>query len=390
MRLLLLLFTTFLFSFACNPSQETNPTITLGASQFEEYIPLLKNKNVGLVVNQTSVIGNTHLVDTLLSLGVEVRSIFAPEHGFRGVADAGEHVQDGIDTKTGVSIISLYGEHKKPTTDDLLDIDVIIFDIQDVGVRFYTYISTMHYVMEACAEQNKKFIVLDRPNPNGHYVAGPVLDLTYKSFVGMHPIPIVHGLTVGELAQMINGEGWMKNNVKCDLSVIKMKNYTHETPYSLPIKPSPNLPNDRSIALYPSLCLLEPTIMSIGRGTSFPFQVVGYPDSTYGNFVFTPVSTEGASKYPKHQDKNCYGEDLRINSNDSNFTLKWIIKYYQKYNSTAFITSENFFDKLAGNSTLRTQLKEGMLEKDIEATWQDDLNIYLKKRSNYLLYVDFK
>ena len=389
MRLILLIFAAF-FSLACNTSKKTTPSIIMGAIQFEEYLPLIKNKRVGLVVNQTSVIGTTHLVDTLLSMGVEIKSIFAPEHGFRGVADAGEHVKDGIDTKSGLPIISLYGEHRKPTTEDLQDIDVILFDIQDVGVRFYTYISTMHYVMEACAEQNKKMIVLDRPNPNGHYVAGPVLDLAFRSFVGMHPIPIVHGLTVGELAQMINGEEWLKDKVKCDLMVVKMKNYTHKTPYSLPIKPSPNLPNDRAIALYPSLCLLEPTIMSVGRGTPFPFQVVGYPDSTYGSFLFTPVSTKGASKYPKHQDQNCFGEDLRINPKELEFSLKWILNYYKKYNSTAFITSESFFDKLAGNDTLRGLLKQGMSEKDIKATWQNDLNIYLKKRSNYLLYSDFK
>lgn len=360
--------------------------LKVGAEQLDQYMPLLKGKQVGLVVNQTSLVGNTHLVDTLLTLGVDVRKVFAPEHGFRGKSDAGEHVEDGIDKKTGTPIISLYGNHKKPTVEDLENIDIVIFDIQDVGVRFYTYISTMHYVMEACAEQNKKMIVFDRPNPNGHYVAGPVLDTAYQSFVGMHPIPIVHGLTVGELAKMINGEGWLANTITCNLTVIEMKGYTHSTHYSLPIKPSPNLPNDRAITLYPSLCLLEPTVMSIGRGTDSPFQVIGYPDSTYGTYSFTPVSIEGASKYPKHENETCYGENLWPKSKGSEFTLKWLKKYYNKHGQEGFFTSTSFFDKLIGNSTLRKQLQEGKTAEEIEKTWEPELTRYKKMREKYLLY----
>ncbi len=365
-------------------------SLLIGAAQFDSYLPLLKDKRVALIVNQTSMVGNVHLVDTLLSKQINIIKIFAPEHGFRGAADAGEHIEDGIDVKTNLPIISLYGKHKKPTVEDLKDIDVVIFDIQDVGVRFYTYISTMHYVMEACAEQKKRFIVLDRPNPNGHYIAGPVLDLKFKSFVGMHPIPIVHGLTVGELAKMINGEMWLANELICDLEVIKMKGYTHDTLYILPVKPSPNLPNQRSIDLYPSLCLLEPTIMSIGRGTSFPFQVVGHPDSTYGDFNFNPVSIEGASKYPKHENKKCYGVDLRSTPTHTNFTISWLFTYYQKNPSKTFFTSSDFFDKLVGNGTFRTQLLAGASQDEIEKSWEDDLKKYAVLRNKYLLYPDFQ
>lgn len=367
------------------PQKEKN-SIVVGAEQFKEYLPLLKNKRVGLVVNQTSLVGKEHLVDTLIALGVDAQEVFAPEHGFRGKKDAGEHIVDGVDKKTGLRIGSLYGSHKKPTREDFENLDVIIFDIQDVGVRFYTYISTMHYVMEACAEQNKKLIVLDRPNPNGYYVAGPVLDTAYRSFVGMHPIPIVHGLTVGELAKMINGEGWLANSVICDLTVIKMKGYTHSTHYSLPVKPSPNLPNDRSITLYPSLCLLEPTVMSIGRGTDSPFQLIGYPDSTYGDYSFTPIRIDGASKYPKHQNKICYGENLWPKSKGSRFTLKWLIKYYQKHGKDGFFTLESYFDKLVGNSTLRKQLEQGLSEEEIEHSWETELTQYKILREKYLLY----
>lgn len=361
------------------------PTI-IGAAQFDSYLPLLKNKNIALVVNQTSMVGNTHLVDTLLSQNIAIKKIFAPEHGFRGMADAGEHVEDGIDKKTKLPIISLYGKHRKPTLEDFENIDVVIFDIQDVGVRFYTYISTMHYVMEACAEQNKKFIVLDRPNPNGQYIAGPVLDLEFRSFVGMHPIPIVHGLTVGELAQMINGEKWLKNEIFCDLEVIKVKGYSHEDNYVLPVKPSPNLPNQRSILLYPSLCLLEPTIISIGRGTNFPFQVAGYPDSTYGEFNFQPVSIEGASKYPKHENNVCYGEDLRELPTNTGFSIEWLVKYYQKHPSDSFFTSPSFFDKLAGTSTLRKQIQSGISQQKIEESWKIDLNSYAEMSKKYRIY----
>ncbi len=358
----------------------------MGAANFKQYMPLLKGRNVALVVNQTSVVSQTHLVDTLLALGVSIKKIFAPEHGFRGRADAGEHVKDGFDKKTNLPIISLYGKHKKPTVNDLKNIDVVVFDIQDVGVRFYTYISTMHYVMEACAEQNKKLLILDRPNPNGHYIAGPVLDTAFQSFVGMHPIPIVHGLTVGELAHMINGEKWLKNGIQCDLQVIKVEGYSHSTPYELPIKPSPNLPNQQSILLYPSLCLLEPTIVSIGRGTPFPFQVTGFPDSIYGDFTFTPVSTKGASKYPKHENETCFGEDLRQTPLNTRFTIKWLLKNYMVNPSDSFFTSPSFFDKLAGNSTLREQIMAGKSEQEIEASWVNELEEYKEKSKKYIIY----
>jgi len=381
--LLILLITSTL---SCKTQDKVSTKIVVGAAQFNNYLSLLKNKNIALVVNQTSMVSNIHLVDTLLAQGVSIKKIFAPEHGFRGVADAGEHIEDGIDVKTQLPIISLYGKHRKPTKEDLSNIDIVVFDIQDVGVRFYTYISTMHYVMEACAEQNKKFIVLDRPNPNGQYIAGPVLDLAYQSFVGMHPIPIVHGLTVGELAQMINGEKWLKNGIECDLEVVKIQGYSQLSNYTLPIKPSPNLPNQRSILLYPSLCLLEPTVMSIGRGTTFPFQVIGFPDSTYGAFTFTPVSIEGASKYPKHENKKSFGEDLRELPIDTKFTVKWLLEYYRKNPSDSFFTSPDFFDKLAGNSTLRSQIKKGLSEQEIEKSWRAELEKYRKMSLKYRIY----
>jgi len=387
MRLVLGLLIVIITTANCQTTKEVSTNeLIVGAAQLDAYLPALQGKNIALIVNQTSTIGSTHVVDTLMSLGINIKKIFAPEHGFRGAADAGEHVQDGVDKKTGLPIISLYGKHRKPTVEDLNDIDIVIFDIQDVGVRFYTYISTMHYVMEACAEQNKEFIVLDRPNPNGNYVAGPVLDLEFQSFVGMHPIPIVHGLTVGELAMMINGEKWLNNGIQCNLNVVKIANYTHSTTYVLPIKPSPNLPNQQSILLYPSLCLLEPTIMSIGRGTDFPFQVIGYPDSLYGAFTFTPVSIEGASKYPKHEDKECFGEDLRNTSENTKFTVAPILKYYNKHPSDSFFTSPSFFDKLAGNDILRVQIKEGLTQEEIEGSWQKELNAYKNMSSIYKLY----
>mgnify|MGYP002713022973 CR=1 FL=1 len=386
MRSLFSLLLLLSFFSACQ-SQQPDKSVALGAQQFEQYLPLLEGKKVGLVVNQTSMIGSTHLVDTLLALDIDIEKIFAPEHGFRGSAGAGEHIENGTDSKTGLPIISLYGSHKKPTNEDFSGIDVVIFDIQDVGVRFYTYISTMHYVMEACAEQGKKCIVLDRPNPNGYYVAGPVLDTAYQSFVGMHPIPIVHGLTIGELAKMINGEHWLAKGATCDLTVSIMTNYKHSMRYSLPIKPSPNLPNDRSIALYPSLCLLEPTIISIGRGTEFPFQVTGYPDSTYGSFKFKPMPNPGAP-YPKHKNKTCYGEDLRNTPTQTGFTLKWLIFYYNKYKDDGFFTSPGFFDKLAGNNMLRKQIEEGKSEEEIKKSWAPELDKYIILRNKYLLYPD--
>ncbi len=359
---------------------------SLGAVQFESYLPELYGKRVGLVVNHTSIVGQaTHLVDTLLSLGIEVKKVFAPEHGFRGDIDAGEHLADSKDTRTGLPIVSLYGKNKKPTLAQLKEIEVLIFDIQDVGTRFYTYISTMHYAMEACAEQGKQFIVLDRPNPNGSYIDGPMLDPKLKSFVGMHPIPIVHGLTVGELALMINGEGWLANDIRCDLTVVPIKDYLHQANYSLPVPPSPNLPNDLSVRLYPSLCLFEGTQISVGRGTCDAFQMIGAPYQILGDFAFMPVSIVGMAKNPKYQDKLCYGKDFRNSQPKAAFTLKYLIEFYQKYPD-----KENFFngyfDTLVGTYQLKKQIKAGMSEKQIRQTWQEDLIKYKKLREKYILY----
>jgi uncharacterized protein YbbC (DUF1343 family) len=366
------------------------PPISPGAWQTEEYLPLLKGKSVALVVNPTSTIHDTHLVDSLIALGIDIKVIFSPEHGFRGKADAGEKVDNSIDEATGIPIISLYGKHRKPTAEDLQDVDIIVFDIQGVGVRFYTFISTMHYIMEGSAENNKPLIILDRPNPNGNYIAGPVLDSNYQSFVGMHPIPIVYGLTMGELAQMINKEGWLASE-KCDFTVIKNKNYSHKDTYELPVKPSPNLPNAKSIELYPYLCLFEPTSISIGRGTTYPFQVIGFPDSTYGDFSFTPVSIEGMSKYPKYEDQKCYGVDLREGENADNFSLSHLVNYYNKFGGgEAFFTSPSFFDKLAGSDNLRLQILAGKSATEIETSWSEALEDYKVLRKKYLLYDDFE
>lgn len=339
------------------------------------------------MVNHTSMVGETHLLDTLISLDVNVRKIFAPEHGFRGDADAGQLIQSDIDAKTGLSIISMYGKSKKPSSESLEDIDVVVFDIQDVGVRFYTYISSMHYMMEACAENNVQFVVLDRPNPNGDYFDGPVLQEAFQSFVGMHPIPVVHGLTVGELAQMINDEHWLKDNLKADLKVIPIQNYKHADFYSVPVKPSPNLPNDVSIRLYPSLCFFEATKISIGRGTYMPFQVIGYPDSCMGNFTFTPVSMQGMSKYPPQLDQLCYGIDLSQVDNKQQFTLQYFIDFMNKcVDLDTLVDRAHWFNLLAGNDTLLKKIKGGWSEEKIKRSWQEELNDYSKIRQKYLLY----
>ncbi len=349
------------------------------------YLPLLVNKKVGLVVNQTSMVGSTHLLDTLIACSIDVKRIFGPEHGFRGKADAGEKINNEIDVKTGISVVSLYGNNKKPFPEQLADIEVVVFDIQDVGVRFYTYISTLHYVMEACAENKKQLVVLDRPNPNGMYIDGPVLDTAFYSFVGMHPIPIVHGLTIGELALMINGEKWLKNDQVCDLKIVKCKNYYHREKYSVPVKPSPNLPNDLSIALYPSLCLFEGTNVSVARGTYFPFQAIGFPDSSYLGFYFTPQSIEGMAKEPIHLGKKCFGIDLRNTKPDYKFTLSYLIDFFKKSkNIDKYFNS--FFNKLAGNSQLMQQIKAGMSEEGIRKSWQPELEKYKSLRKKYLLY----
>ncbi|MCC9165707.1 exo-beta-N-acetylmuramidase NamZ family protein [Pontibacter harenae] len=360
--------------------------LQLGAAQTDKYLPLLQGKRVGLVVNQTSVIGQTHLVDSLLSLGVKVSTIFAPEHGFRGEADAGAHVKDAKDVKTGLPIISLYGANKKPLPDQIKELDVLVFDIQDVGTRFYTYISTMHYVMEAAAENNKQVLVLDRPNPNGHYVDGPVLEMEQQSFVGMHPIPIVHGLTVGELAHMINGEGWLKGKQQAELTVIPMENYTHQTAYTLPVKPSPNLPNTQAITLYPSLCFFEGTNVSVGRGTPTPFQVIGSPYYQDKSFSFVPKPMPGAME-PPYKGQTCYGLDLTNPADAQPFTLIYLLDFYQ--NSTQkdkFFN--NFFEKLAGTAKLRQQIIAGKTETEIRASWEPALSNYKQLRKQYLLYPD--
>lgn len=370
----------------CRPAEI--PSIQVGASQMSQYLPLIKNKKVGLVVNQTSSLENTHLADTLLSLGIDIKRVFAPEHGFRGEADAGEKVKDGFDIKTNLPITSLYGSNKKPTREQLKDIEVVIFDIQDVGARFYTYISTMHYVMEACAENDIPVIVLDRPNPNGMYVDGPVLDLSLSSFVGLHPIPILHGLTVGELAQMINQEGWLKGKVQCELTVVKNKNYNHTFRYSLPVKPSPNLPNDLSIALYPTLCLFEGTVISVGRGTYEPFQQIGHPNLKKMTYEFIPRRIDGMSKYPPHENEICYGIKFERKQYSSGFTLQYLIDLYEAYDGKEPFFND-FFVKLSGSKNLAQQIKDGHTEREIRRTWQPALDEYKALRKKYLLYEDF-
>jgi len=360
-----------------------------GAYRIKLYRDMVSGKSVAVVANQTSTIGKTHLVDSLLSLDVDIKVIFAPEHGFRDLADAGESIADGKDARTKISIISLYGNHMKPTPADLKGIDVVLFDIQDVGTRFYTYISTLHYMVEACAENNVKLVILDRPNPNGFYFDGNILDTAYSSFVGMDPVPIVHGLTVGEYAQMLNGEGWLRGGLKCDLEVIKCKNYTHKTLYELPIKPSPNLPNQNSVYLYPSICFFEGTVISLGRGTSFPFQVFGSPELPDRGFSFTPESVPGA-KNPPLLGVKCYGTDLRdaIKKNlvpKAQINLDWLISAYNDFpNKSKFFTS--YFDVLAGGPGLREQIQKGMTAKEIRASWKNGLEKFGKIREKYLLY----
>lgn len=364
--------------------------ISVGAQDTKAYLSLLKNKHVALVVNQTSTIGTTHLVDSLLKLKITIKTIFAPEHGFRGTSDAGEHVSNSADKATGLPIVSLYGKNSKPTAEQLKGVEVIVFDIQDVGARFYTYISTLHYVMEACAEQKIKLLILDRPNPNGNYVDGPVLNAKFKSFVGIHPIPIVHGLTVGELAKMINGEKWLKSGVQCDVKVILSKGYTHAAQYNLPVKPSPNLPNNKAIKLYPSLCLFEGVDQaSVGRGTLFPFQVYGGLQPDFGQFIFTPLPIDGMDKNPKFNGQKCYGKDLRTSADTlGKFTLAYVMDMYKNTKDTAKFFN-NFFDKLAGTDQIRVAIKAGKTEEEIRKAWQPELNAYKISRKKYLLYPDF-
>jgi uncharacterized protein YbbC (DUF1343 family) len=362
-----------------------NAVIKTGADNYEKYLPLLKDKKVGIVTNQTGILSDkTHVVDFLLEKKITVQNIFAPEHGFRGTADAGEHIVDGKDPKTGLPIISLYGDNKKPKPAQLSGIDVMIFDLQDVGARFYTYISSLHYVMEACAENNIQLIVFDRPNPNGSIVDGPLLEKEFTSFVGMHPIPLLHGMTIGEYAQMINGEKWLKDDAQCKLTIIPCVDYNRTMPYSLLVKPSPNLPNDQSINLYASLCLFEGTNVSMGRGTEKQFQIYGSPYLTKTNFSFTPKPNFGA-KDPLYNGKECFGEDLTAYPKLKQLELKWLIKAYQNTSDkTKFFNA--FFTKLAGTKKLQQQIESGVSEAQIRKTWQKDLEAFKKMRTKYLIY----
>lgn len=366
-----------------------------GADRLEELFPLLENKRISLVVNQTSLVQNVHLLDTLYNKGMHITQVFAPEHGFRGDADAGEFIKNGKDYRTQVPIISLYGKNKKPQPAQLQQTDIMIFDIQDVGARFYTYISTMFYVMQACAENNKELIILDRPNPCD-YVDGPVLDMKYKSFVGILPIPILHGCTIGELAQMINGEGWLGNNLQCPLKVITIEDWKHGQPYSLPVKPSPNLPNDQAIALYPSLCPFEGTSVSVGRGTDFPFQIIGSPTTKNLKFRFMPHPMKGSDKHPLHQDTYCYGLNLSSEKNiPKGFSLQYVIQFYNyfqnltKHAEKEFFTRPHWFDLLMGTNQVRLDILKNKTEEQIRSAWQKKLNQYKEIRKKYLLYEDY-
>jgi len=375
-------------------ASQYSSSIRIGAEQTDLYLPLLKRKSVAIVANHSTVIGQTHLVDSLIRAGCRIVKIFCPEHGFRGDVEAGELIGNSIDEKTGLPVISLYGSHKKPYPKDLRGIDIVVFDMQDVGVRYYTYISTMHYVMEACAEHGVPLIVLDRPNPNGFYVDGPVLDTAYRSFVGMHPVPLVHGMTVGEFARMINGEGWLKNGIKCELTVIPCSGYDHRMVYTLPVKPSPNLPNQTAILLYPSLGFFEGTVISVGRGTDFPFQLFGHPQLPPTGFSFTPEEKKGASKNPPFKGEVCYGFDLRDYSADyfidrREVNLEWLIFAYKMIKDrTAFFNS--FFTNLAGTRELRKQIELGMDNDAIHSSWRQELGDFKRMRKKYLLYPDFE
>jgi len=372
-------------------SQES---VVPGAERLDLYLKLLEGKSVGLTINQSSMVGDRHLVDVLIEQNVRINRIYSPEHGFRGTADAGTQIEDQKDSQTGLSIVSLYGKNRKPPPSSLDGVDIMIFDIQDVGVRFYTFISTMHLVMEACAEAGIPVIVLDRPNPNGYYVDGPVREPAYKSFIGMHPIPVVYGMTIGELAAMINGEGWLENGVHCELTVIPCVNYDHEMTYDLPVTPSPNLPNLRSILLYPSLCFFEGTNVSIGRGTDNQFQVIGHPDYTTGSYTFTPEPKTGAMS-PKYDGVVLYGTSLTSLSADEimrwrSLNLSWLIQYYAYLSEKGDFFLENlYFDRLAGTPKLREQIVANWNEGEIRESWAGDLKNFKVKRKKYLLYPDF-
>ena len=400
MQYLISIFCLVFFSVHCGNESSQNSynkevsieEIVVGAERINDYLPLLKDKTVAGVFNQSSLIQEKHIVDILIENDVELKKVFTLEHGFRGKADAGAEISDDFDAKTNLPLVSLYGKNKKPDPEQLEGIDIILFDVQDVGVRFYTYISTLHYVMESAAEEGVEVIVLDRPNPNGHYVDGPILNAEYKSFIGMHPVPVVHGMTIGEYAKMINGEGWLKDKVTCNLKVITCHDYTKGQFYDLPVRPSPNLPNARSIFLYPSLCFFEGTSVSIGRGTNLQFQVVGHPNLKHYSYVFNPKPMFGA-KNPKHNGESCYGlnlSDLDVEALHfkEQLDLSILIRMYSEVTATGseFFTRPSFFDKLAGSDVLRNQIIKGLTEEEIRNTWEEDLIKYQETRSKYLLY----
>lgn len=371
-----------------------NAPVRSGAEQLDKWLPLVEGKRIALVANQTSLCGKAHLLDTLVALKRAPTMLMAPEHGFRGKMDAGATIKDGKDFRTGIPVVSLYGKNKKPTPAQLQSVDAIVFDLQDVGVRFYTYISTLYYVMQACAENGKLLIVLDRPNPCD-YVDGPVLDLKFKSFVGMLPIPVLHGCTLGEIALMINGEGWLGCRKPCPLTVIRTEGWQHGMPYVLPVKPSPNLPTPQAIALYPSLCLFEATSVSVGRGTYFPFQVIGSPLLPSGKypFSFTPKSISGFDTRPLHKDQVCYGVDLRKAKAPEGFSLKYFLDMYRSFKAMGkehtFLTRPQWMDLLMGTRQVRLDVLQGKEEAAIRAAWEKDLEAYRKMRTRYLLYEDY-
>ena len=375
-------------------AQKLPPPVTVGAERMELLLPTLQGKRVALMVNQSSLVGSTgtHLVDTLLSQGVNIVRLFVPEHGLRGKVDAGKNVRSGVDEKTGLPVVSLYGQRKRPTPEMLADIDLLVFDLQDVGTRFYTYISSMHYLMEACAEEGKTFVVCDRPNPND-FIDGPILEPDCRSFIGVDPLPIAHGMTVGELALMIDGERWLRGGNTCHVKVIPMDGWSHGDPYELPVRPSPNLPNSRSIELYPSLCFFEATIMSVGRGTSKPFQAIGYPDKRFGSIVYTPQIKLGEDSNPRHKGKLCYGTDYTsVSLPKRQIALGPLLDYYRKADSLGLqlINQRQLFDLLAGTKKLRQQLSSGLSEEEIRASWQAGLKAFQAKRARYLLYTDYR
>lgn len=375
-------------------AQKLPPPVTVGAERMELLLPTLQGKRVALMVNQSSLVGSTgtHLVDTLLSQGINIVRLFVPEHGLRGKVDAGKNVHSGVDEKTGLPVVSLYGQRKRPTPEMLADIDLLVFDLQDVGTRFYTYISSMHYLMEACAEEGKTFVVCDRPNPND-FIDGPILEPDCRSFIGVDPLPVAHGMTVGELALMIDGERWLRGGNTCHVKVIPMAGWSHGDPYELPVRPSPNLPNSRSIELYPSLCFFEATIMSVGRGTSKPFQAIGYPDKRFGSIVYTPQIKLGEDSNPRHKGKLCYGTDYTsVSLPKRQIALGPLLDYYRKADSLGLqlINQRQLFDLLAGTKKLRQQLSSGLSEEEIRASWQAGLKDFQAKRARYLLYTDYR